>query len=217
MGIQIVDTAFTLPDPPTEHAWVGDWRDQAPRPQHVDLSVWCNGTVNLTGAVLIAGVEHLFTAPTTLLTAVTNASDLFTKNGHALYTGDGPMQWTTAGVLPDGLSLLVDYFVIRIDANTFKVALSLEDALAGTVVAIADDGTGMPTLTAESDCNRLAWENDGLLLGIAADGAIALTDRRGYQVRVDHHPDTVAYSLAAILDASDPEGVSSDVTPVFAR
>lgn len=217
MGTPIVDTAFALPDPPVEGAWVLPWQARTPRPQFVDLSIWANATINLTNAVLLAARAHAFASPTALLTAVTNASDLYTKAAHALYTGDGPMQWTTGGTLPSGLSLLADYWVIRVDANTFKVAASLEDALAGTVVAIADDGTGLPTLTAEADCERVVWENDGALLGIAADGAIALTAIRGYMKRVEHHADTVAYALAATMSVSNPEGVSADVSPVFAR
>jgi hypothetical protein len=78
--------------------------------------------------------------------AVDATANTFTKASHGMKTGlKGQM--TTTGGLPTGLSGGTDYWVIRVDANTFKLAASLSDALAGTAVDITTVGTGTHTFT----------------------------------------------------------------------
>lgn len=57
------------------------------------------------------------------------------------------VQYTTSNTLPTGISLATDYYVVPITATTYKVATSLANALAGTVVAYTDTGTGNQTAT----------------------------------------------------------------------
>lgn len=57
------------------------------------------------------------------------------------------VQFTTSTTLPTGISAATDYYVVPISANTYKVATSLANALAGTVVAYTDTGTGNQTAT----------------------------------------------------------------------
>jgi len=54
---------------------------------------------------------------------------------------------TTSGALPDPLQTATDYFVIVVDADNFKLASSLANALAGTAVTLIDAGTGDQTVT----------------------------------------------------------------------
>lgn len=75
------------------------------------------------------------------------ATDLVTIVAHGLSTGDGPFQATTTTTLPAGLTALTNYWIIGVDADTFKLASSHADALAGTPVDITDAGTGTHTLT----------------------------------------------------------------------
>lgn len=80
-------------------------------------------------------------AGTTALTAVTVAtSDVFTKAGHGLVTGQRviPSGFTGAA----GVTMGTAYFVIREDANTFKLATSKALAIAGTAVNVTTLGTG---------------------------------------------------------------------------
>lgn len=70
---------------------------------------------------------------------------------------------TTAGTLPTGLSA-TNYFVIKVDADTLKLATSLANAVAGTAVDITAVGVGDSTLTpATSTGNvcKLQEGNDG--------------------------------------------------------
>lgn len=75
-----------------------------------------------------------------------NATNIFTNTAHGYVTGM-KCQVSTSGALPTGLSGGVDYYVIKIDADTFKLASSLANAQAGTAIDISDDGTGTQTLT----------------------------------------------------------------------
>lgn len=76
-----------------------------------------------------------------------NATDLLTKSSHGFKTGLKVQVSNSGGALPSGLSAATDYFVVYVSANTFKLATSLVNAIAGTVIDIADDGTGTQTVT----------------------------------------------------------------------
>src|SRR5262245_47554038 len=87
---------------------------------------------NLGGALLMSATFVALVVPDFVFTA-TNATETFTKTNHGLQTGDGPVQVSNAGGgLPAGLTAATDYWVIRTGANTFKLATSLANALAGT-------------------------------------------------------------------------------------
>lgn len=62
-------------------------------------------------------------------------------------TGDGPIQVVTSGVLPGGLALVTDYWYIRIDNDTFKLAKSHAKALRGEAIDITSAGSGTHTTT----------------------------------------------------------------------
>lgn len=76
-------------------------------------------------------------------------TDICTKSSHGYLTGL-KVQVSTTTTLPAGLSAVTDYFVIKINANTFKLASSLVNAQAGTAVDITDAGTGTHTITPTS-------------------------------------------------------------------
>lgn len=73
-------------------------------------------------------------------------TDICTKAGHGFLTGL-KVQVSTTTTLPGGLSAATDYFVIKIDADTFKLASSLVNAQAGTAIDITTTGTGTHTIT----------------------------------------------------------------------
>jgi hypothetical protein len=75
----------------------------------------------------------------TALTSVTgaNTGDLFTKTAHGLVTGDRVTAASFSAGFSDGT-----YFVIRASDDTFQLASTAANAVAGTAVAITADGTG---------------------------------------------------------------------------
>jgi hypothetical protein len=80
-----------------------------------------------------------------------NATDLCTKVAHGLETGDGPINVSNSGgALPAPLAAATGYWIIKISADTFKLATSLASAYAGTAINLTTDGTGTQTLAAAS-------------------------------------------------------------------
>ncbi len=64
-----------------------------------------------------------------------------TATAHGYQTGDGPFRLTESGTLPTGLATGTNYFVIRVDNNTFQLAPDYQNALDGAAVVFTTDGT----------------------------------------------------------------------------
>lgn len=97
-----------------------------------------------TGYAISSSVAVTTPSGKTFTAAVT---DICTATAHGFKTGLKG-QTSTTTTLPSGLSAATDYFVIVIDANTFKLATSLSNAQAGTAIDITSTGTGTHTFTA---------------------------------------------------------------------
>lgn len=169
-----------------------------------DLDVWADATISLTGAELLAARLHGKAISATAATSTTHASNIFTKAAHGLLTGDGPVQLTTSGTLPAGLSLLVDYWIVKVDANTFSLATSLANAMAGTVIDFTSDGTGTHTYTGAS-AKRVYWHSYGSL------PTISLAAQKAWTRRCCHRPENIAYGVSGTLDTGS---VFTAITPV---
>lgn len=168
-----------------------------------DLAVKTPGT----GANILAVTVDEFTA-----TALAGAADAFLSHTtHGLLTGDGPFQLTTSGALPAGLALLTDYWVVKTGANTFSVATSLANALAGIVVEFTTNGTPTTTWTADATCARIHWHS-ATLLGLAGDGVISLDAQAAYWDTRKHSPQFIAYAVTATF-GSGSGVVSGEVRP----
>ncbi len=122
---------------------------------------------------------------------------------HGLVTGDGPIQVSTTGGLPAGLLAATDYWIIRLSANTFKLASSLALALAGTALPLTTDGTGVQTL---ADTTSTVSPALGITLTATAAGdwfSIEVVDPEQFEIRQTHSsPTGLADDLDAILLAS---------------
>lgn len=132
---------------------------------------------NLTSTTTdISAGEHSHIAVQFAYTVTTPAADTFvdadvnttsesiTLTAHGFVTGNVG-QLTTTGVLPTGLSLLTNYYVISVDANTIKLASSYANAIAGTAVditAAAGGGTHTFTPTTISASAKLQSTVDGV-------------------------------------------------------
>ena len=123
---------------------------------------------NYTAAfeVMPSLTPHTFTADDT--------TSEFTTTGHGFQTGDGPV-WTSevGGALPTGLVASTNYWVIKIDANTYQLASSLANALAGTFITISTNGSG--TLTTTPQAGALSPFLPLVVTGSAAGNWFSLT------------------------------------------
>jgi hypothetical protein len=84
-----------------------------------------------------------------LITSVDDDDDTVEIAGHGFEIGDGPVQLTTGFPIPAGTATLTDYWVVPVDVDNFKFALSVADAYAGIVVDITDltDGGMVEVIT----------------------------------------------------------------------
>lgn len=98
-------------------------------------------TTNVTGTgsrTLINSNTFTASSSSGLLLTYTNDFNTYTK-----------VRFTTTTTLPTGLSLATDYWLVRVSATTARVATSLANAIAGTVIAYTDAGTGTHTMTVQ--------------------------------------------------------------------
>lgn len=74
------------------------------------------------------------------------ATDLCTAAAHGLQTGDAVQVTNSGGGLPAGLVISVTYYVIKVSADTFKLATTPANATAGTAIDLTTAGTGTQTI-----------------------------------------------------------------------
>jgi microcystin-dependent protein len=131
-----------------------------------DGSLISRATYAALFAVLVTGPG--FTGQTFTVTIA--APGVVTKNGHG-FSGGERLRLSTTGTLPTGLDTTSDFFVIPVDANTFKLATSEANAAAGTAITTTGSQSGTHTYT-----RSLYGLGDG-------STTFRLPDDRGYFVR----------------------------------
>lgn len=106
-----------------------------------------NEAISYTRGEGVAMTGAAWTSSAATFTA-DNTTEELTVTGHGLVTGDGIGRLTNSGgALPAGLATATDYWIIKVDADKFKLATSRANAFAGTAVTLTDDGTGTHTIT----------------------------------------------------------------------
>lgn len=97
-----------------------------------------NATISTTGTKTLVNSENVtFSSSSGLL--------MTTANDWADYT---PCRFTNSGgALPTGLSAGTTYWTVRVSATTSRLATSLVNAIAGTVISYTDSGSGTNTFT----------------------------------------------------------------------
>ena len=73
------------------------------------------------------------------------APGVVTKTAHGLVTGD-QIYFTTTGALPTGLAINTLYYVIYVDANSFRLATSRANALVPTPITTTGSQSGVHTI-----------------------------------------------------------------------
>lgn len=97
------------------------------------------------GTVLINAVVSNLTSTAGAFTAA--VTDILTKAAHGFQLGQVVQVSNSGGALPTGLSASTDYFVIPINGDTFYLATSYNNAIAGTHIDITGAGSGTNTVT----------------------------------------------------------------------
>ena len=112
-----------------------------------------------TGWLLCDGTAVSRTTYASLFTALNNSLGTFTitiaapgvvtLTAHGLATGDS-LYLTTTGALPTGLTANTRYWVVKVDADTFSLATTLANALAGTKITTSGSQSGVHTAVQNS-------------------------------------------------------------------
>lgn len=103
------------------------------------------------------------TAPTKVFGFSSRSGNVITATGiddHAnneLQTGQA-VTYNTTGTVITGLTNATQYFIVRVTATTFSLATSLANAIAGTVITLTGDGTGVHTFTATFTARPMAQQ-----------------------------------------------------------
>lgn len=75
------------------------------------------------------------------------APGVVTHTAHGLYTGQ-KIQLVTTGALPTGLAAATTYFIRVVDADSYKLATSLANAVGATFITTTGSQSGVHTATA---------------------------------------------------------------------
>lgn len=97
---------------------------------------------NQTFTATFGDFETVRDSKTVAAADVTTADDTLTITGHGYATGLRVVYTAEGGTALAGLTDDTSYYVIKVDANTIKLAASEDDALADSPTAIALTGTG---------------------------------------------------------------------------
>lgn len=170
------------------------------------LAIQANYSVNSLAAKSFApGDVNVFT-------------DQITVVAHG-YTTGVKGQFTTTGTLPGGISAATDYWIIRIDNDTFSVAVSLAAAEAGTVLLINSVGTGTHTFTPTAFGGavlKLQSSNDGtnfvdlpscqITLSGAGTSIFNVVEPAYRHLRFAYVPGAGSIDLTVVLNGHDSAG-----------
>ena len=91
--------------------------------------------------------ETFFDTNTVLASKVTTSADTFEITGHGYHTSDSVIYANGGGTDATGLTGGTTYFVIKVDADTFKLASSEDNANEGTEITLTGAGNDAQTIT----------------------------------------------------------------------
>lgn len=137
-GTAFVPTAFAERSNDLTQSTTGKAGPVAAGPyQVIDAFVWNDsGTIRLT-----RGPKWIKAGTVTMTIAVPCVA---TWTAHGLYDG-ATVRFTTTGALPTGLTANTEYFVTKVDANSFKLSSTLANQVAGTFITTSGTQSGVHT------------------------------------------------------------------------
>lgn len=149
---------------------------------------------------------------------VNTTTDVITETAHGYYTGLVG-QLTTSVTLPTGLSLATDYYIIKVNANSYKFATSKANADSGTAINITGAGTGNHTFTPRGDITDLKFNLRGvsqatvdfLIQRVTTSGGATELIESGMFV-VSYNPTSADWSLTMIgTPGPDDSGIDFSI------
>lgn len=231
-SLLIADGVTDLPFPPTSFGvvpdnWGGVRREVGVVPT-LDVHFRAVDDVTLSDVSLYAGRRFAVDlAPVSVADPdVDTVADTFSETSHPYATGDGPLLPTADSTMLSGLVVGVGVFAIVVDADTFKVAASVADALNDVAIAIdlgsrafldlAGLAAGNIDLVVEAILPGFAGQAITLDIVFDAPGAPTLTEAGSAVTLHAKNNVTTNAMLAAVLNTSTKLRVKTDtVTPAY--
>lgn len=106
---------------------------------------------------------------------ITVTSDVLTNSStNELQTGQ-KVNFVSSGTTITGLTSGVDYYIIRIAYNQFKLATSVANANSGTAITLSGDGTGTRTFTITYSARAMADKGGQETMGTMPSHSHSLT------------------------------------------
>lgn len=144
---------------PQKVTWARQRNTPRPEQDGIIMKIY---VVDDTGNSYLTTENVPLVIPSKSITAV--SGDNLTVTAHTLVTGDGPIQLTGAD-LPAPLAEDTNYWVIRVDADTIRLAIQFEDTGGGdatgntiTPITLTNAGSGVMTLAGTADTLRAGEE-----------------------------------------------------------
>jgi hypothetical protein len=150
---------------------------------NTEMTAGGDNTVNIAlvqGGAGYVEVPAIAIAAQTVLTiattAVSTANGTITATAHKLLTGTKLTYSAASSTVLGGLTDATAYYVVYVDANTFKLASSLANAQAGTTITLTGTGNSSQTFTSDA-ATATATISSGAVnaLTLTGVGAIYLT------------------------------------------
>jgi hypothetical protein len=139
-------------------------------------------------------------------TDINVSTDIITETAH-LYT-TGLKGWmSTDNALPSPLQTLTNYYIIKVDADTYKLATTEANAIAGTAINILNTGTGNQTFTPHLLLNNLKLNKSYVSHAIVDFLIQRVTTSTGATELIEHityafvyKPTSLSWEKVAIVD-----------------
>ena len=142
------------------------------------------------------GTSPKFTIPTS---AVTIAAETITITGHGYSTGNPVIYSNGSGTTLAGLTHDTTYYVIKVDANTIKLATTASNAVGGTAINLTGTGNNAQTISSTLEVPR-DWSGNSVVLGYLYEMNVTLptiyyTQTADQQVRADTRSSLVVHRV----------------------
>jgi len=119
---------------------------QKSRPRHVRRRVYSrlrHGVSNILKQFLTTESARLTSSASLSTFTVDAGTDLVTASSHGFVNAEGPVELTNSGgALPAGLVVDTHYWVLLVDANTFRLCDRLYKVASSSYVDITGTGSG---------------------------------------------------------------------------
>lgn len=142
------------------------------------------------------------------------SGDVITETAHNFVTGQKVTYSNGGGASITGLTTATDYYVIRLTADTFSVADTYADALAGTAITLSSTGNNAQTFSPIFLATFISNNGGSALVKLSVEAGVTITTLLGDSVDFAFSTGEVCAfdAPAAISWVSCGTGISSERT-----